>query len=211
MAYPAPVTRRIHPPRPRRLAALLAFGSVLLAGPAAAQGLLPVTGFASLPALSWPEAGEGRWAGSRARLSTGFEAVSSRRGGSYAGPTIGFDGQRLWQEGPFVYGIAGRFDYLAAIGGGPTPGFGGFALSRDLAGAAHVKVGALVAPDVLVYATAGAQVVREKLSFGATPSSLPFSREDIVVRPDARVGVEWAVTDRLTLGVEAGIVGPALR
>lgn len=202
------MTRSSHP-LPRRLAACLLLA--LPAGPAAAQGLVPAAGFAALPVLAWPAEEASRWTGSRARLTTGFEAVSSRRHGGYAGPTIGFEGQRLWQEGRFLYGVTGRFDYLAAIGGGPNPGFGGVAWSRDFAGSAQVQVGALVTPDVLVYAKAGAIAVRERLSFGATPGTLPFSRDDIVVRPDARVGVEWAVTDRLTLGLEAGMIGPAMR
>ncbi len=74
-----------------------------------------------------------------------------------------------------------------------------------------MKVGALLTPDVLLYTKVGASAVHEKLSFGATSSSLPFSREDIVVRPDARVGVEWAITDRLSVGIEAGVVGRDLR
>ena len=68
-----------------------------------------------------------------------------------------------------------------------------------------MKVGALVTPGVLLYAKAGATAAHQKLQFGATPFSLPFAREDVAVRPDARVGVEWAVTDRLSVSVEAGI------
>ena len=169
---------------------------------------MPFTGFASLPSFAWPQpaAGEdGRWAGSYARLSSGFEVSSSKRFGSTAGPTVGFEGGRMWQEGRLVYGVVGGFDYLAAIGGGATPGFGGRSYSRDFAGALQVKVGALVTPDVLLYAKAGAAAVHEKLQFGATPFSLPFAREDVAVRPDARVGVEWAVTDRLSVSVEAGV------
>ena len=189
-------------------------GFVLWANLAAAQGISPSTGFTSLPSFAWPQpagAEESRWAGSYARLSTGFEVASSKHFGSYAGPTVGFEGGRTWQEGQLVYGVVGGFNYLAAIGGGATPGFGGLAYSRDFAGAVQVKVGALLTPDVLLYAKAGALAAHEKLSFGATSSSLPFAREDIVVRPDARVGVEWAVTDRLSVAVEAGVVGRELR
>ena len=183
-------------------------GFVLWADLAAAQSISPFMGFASLPSFAWPQpagAEESRWAGSYARLSTGFEVVSSKRFGSYAGPTVGFEGGRMWQEGRLVYGVVGGFDYLAAIGGGATPGFGGLSYSRDFAGALQVKVGALVTPDVLLYAKAGATAARERLQFGATPFSLPFAREDVAVRPDARVGVEWAVTDRLLVSVEAGV------
>lgn len=189
-------------------------GFVLWANFAAAQGISPFTGFASLPSFAWPQpAGgeESRWAGSYARLSTGFEVASSKRFGSYAGPTVGFEGGRMWQEGQLVYGVVGGFNYLAAIGAGATPGFGGLAYSRDFAGTVQMKVGAHLTPDVLLYAKAGAVAAHEKLSFGATASSLPFTREDIVVRPDARVGVEWAVTDRLSVAIEAGAVGRDLR
>ena len=179
-------------------------GCLLRVDPAAAQG---VAGAGSLPSFAWPDpsGGENRWAGSYARLSTGFEVGSSKRFGSYAGPTLGFEGGRMWQEGRFVYGIVGGFDYLAA--GGPAPGFGGLGYSRDFAGALQVKVGALLTPDVLVYAKAGAVAVHERWRFGPSTTALPFSRDDVAVRPDARVGVEWAVTDRVTLSVEAGVGG----
>jgi hypothetical protein len=185
---------------------------VLSAASASAQ-VAPLTGPASLPTfarLAPFDGGESRWAGSFARMSTGFEVSSSKRFGSYAGPTVGFEGGRMWQDGDLVYGIVGGFDYLAAIGGGAMPRLGGVSYTRDFAGALQVKVGTLLTPDVLVYSKLGAVAVHEKLRFGATPSSLPFSRDDIAVRPDARVGVEWAVTDRLTLGIEAGVTGPGL-
>ena len=197
----------------RRVAASFILGSVLAASTCAAQALERLNGFASLPTFAWLEPAESagsRWAGSYARMSTGFEVSSSKRFGSYAGPTIGFEGGRMWQDGNLVYGVLGGFDYLAAIGGGAMPRFGRVAYTRDFAGGVHVKVGTLVTPDVLLYAKAGALAVHEKLRFGATPSSAPFSREDIVVRPDARVGVEWAVTERLTLGLEASVTGPGL-
>lgn len=201
---------------PRHLsyaAACLSLGGLLGAEPAAAQSLAAFTAFTALPSFAWPKAEgeESRWAGSYARLSTGFEVMSSKRFGGYAGPTVGFEGGRMWQEGQLVYGIGGKFDYLAAIGGGPTPGFGGLAYSRDFSGALQVKVGALVTPDVLLYARAGASAVNERLSFGATPFSLPFDRQDIALRPNAAVGVEWAVTDKVTIAVEAGVVGRGLR
>lgn len=198
-----------------RLAAALALGTSCLPAPLAfGQAAVPALGPASLPAFARPSPAEGeasRWTGSYARMSTGFEVVSSRQFGSYAGPTIGFEGGRMWQDGDLVYGVAGGFDYLAVTSGGGTPGFGRLAFSRDFAGALQVKVGTLVAPDVLVYAKAGALAAHETLRFGATAFSSPFSRDSIAVRPDARVGVEWAVTDRVSVAVEAGVVGPAIR
>ena len=198
--------------RPISRCAGLALGLCLLqTSPAAAQAFLwPAIGFAPLPALAWPrsdEDGAGRWTGTYARLTTGYAAASSRRFGSYAGPTLGFEGGRLWQEGPILFGIGGGFDYLAGLDGTLTPAYGRLAYARDFAGALEVKVGTLVAPDVLVYAKGGAVALRETLRVGPTRATLPFARQDIAVRPVAGVGVEWAVTDRLSLGVEAGVVG----
>ena len=90
--------------RPFRRAASLGLGIGLLqAAPAAAQALLwPAIGCAPLPSFAWPQPVEdaaGRWTGSYARLSTGFAVSTSRHFGSYAGPTIGFEGGRMWQDG----------------------------------------------------------------------------------------------------------------
>jgi outer membrane immunogenic protein len=191
-------------PPGRLLACLVLAAGPLAAGPAAAQ----VAGFAGLPSFAWPHAadeGGSRWDGAFARLSTGFEVGSSKRFGSYAGPTFGFEGGRMWQEGRFVYGVVGGFDYLAA--GGRSPGFGGLGYSRDFAGALQVKVGALLTPDVLVYAKAGAVAVHETWRFGPSAAGLGFDRDAVAVRPDARVGVEWRVNDRVTLSVEGGVGG----
>lgn len=183
-------------------------------GRASAQAVPFFGGFASLPSFAWPRAAEDgltRWNGSYASISTGYEAVSSKRFAGYSGPTIGFEGGRLWQEGRFVYGISGGFDALIPAGGQANPGFGRLAYSRDIAGAVHAQVGALLTPEVLLYGKVGAWAVHETVRAGPTALSAPFSRDDIAVRPDARVGVEWALTDRLTLGVEAGVAGNRLR
>ncbi|MGE7413327.1 outer membrane protein [Methylobacterium tarhaniae] len=231
LGYPGGMTGRADSRSLRRLAACLVLGlCALRPDPGVAQGLV---GFGFLPVFAWPDIGpdiwpdiwpdtwpkgseEGpgvgrRWSGSYARLSTGFEAVSSRHFGSYAGPTIGFEGGRMWQEGRFVYGITGGFDYLAATSGGLMPGFGGLTYTRDFAGAVQVKVGALLTPDVLLYGRVGAAAVHGTVRAGATPVSAPFSRDDIAVLPNAHVGVEWAITDRLSVAVEAGVVGGGLR
>ena len=197
----------------RRIAACLV-GGALWAGPAAAQGFLPFVGFSPLPTFAWPRPdgdAESRWTGSYAALSTGFAVSTSKRLGSYAGPTLGFEGGRIWQEGPLLWGIVGGFDALAPVGGNLTPGFGRLAYTRDLAGALHLQVGTLVTPDVLVYAKAGGWAVHETLRVGPSPAAQAFSRTDLAVRPDARVGVEWAVTDRLSVAVEAGVVGGGIR
>ncbi|MCJ2034949.1 outer membrane protein [Methylobacterium sp. J-068] len=198
--------------------ALLLGGSAVRADAALAQGVPSLMGFGALPSFAWPDSwprstGEeaSRWTGSYARMSTGFEVASSRRFGGYAGPTFGVEGGRIWQEGRFLYGVVGGFDYLAVNGGGPMPGFGGFTYTRDFAGALQLQVGTLLTPDVLLYAKAGGSAVHETLRLGATSVAQPFTRSDIAIRPDARVGVEWAVTDRLSLAVEAGVVGRGLR
>lgn len=198
----------------RLAAALLLGGCILPAGPATAQALLPSVGFAPLPSFAWPQPADddaSRWTGSYARLSTGFAVVASRHSGSYAGPTVGFEGGRMWQEGRILYGISGGLDYLAGLDGGLTPGFGRATYASDFAGALQVKVGTLLTPDVLLYAKTGAVAVHEMVRAGPTPVSPPFTRQDIAVRPVAGVGVEWAVTDRLSLAVEAGVVGNGLR
>ena len=91
------MTSFLHPRPLRRLAACLTLSaSVLWADRAAAQGS-PLTGFTSLPSFAWPQpAGteESRWASSYARMSTDFEVSSSKHFGSYAGPTVGFEGGR---------------------------------------------------------------------------------------------------------------------
>ncbi|WP_233382162.1 outer membrane protein [Methylobacterium sp. C25] len=204
-----------HPRRVTCWAACLAAGFCAgWANPAAAQGYSPYIGFGALPSFAWPQpvaVDDSRWAGSYAAMSAGYQVSSSKHFGSYSGPTVGFEGGRMWQEGRFVYGIVGGFDYLSAVGGSLNPGFGRLAYSRDFAGALQMKFGALVTPDVLVYTKVGALAVHEQWRVGATSVSQPFTRDDIAIRPDARVGVEWAVTDRLSLAVEAGVTGSGIR
>jgi len=206
------MTRRAASRPLRRRAAGLGLGIGLLqASPAAAQALLwPAIGFAPLPSFAWPQPAEdadGRWTGSYARLSTGYAVTTTRHSGSYAGPTLGFEGGRMWQEGSILYGLSGGFDYLAGLDGNLTPAYGRRSYARDFAGTLEVKVGTLLTPDVLLYAKGGGVALRETLRVGPTPSTLPFTRQDIAVRPVAGVGVAWAVTDRLSLAVEAGVVG----
>lgn len=197
-----------------RLIGYCAAGLLLGAGPAAAQYVPFSAGFTGLPSFAWPRSPDeeaSRWNGSFATLSTGFEAVSSRHFGGYSGPTIGFAGGRLWQDGRMVYGIVGGIDALIPAGGSLDPGFGRFAYSRDLAGLVQAQIGTLITPNVLVYGKVGASAVHETLRAGPTALTPAFSRDDLAVRPDARVGVEWALTDRLSVAVEAGVVGNRLR
>lgn len=199
----------------RRLAAGLILGSGLVgATPALAQSVLPFAGFAPLPTFAWSTPsvdGVSRWSGSYASLSTGYAFSSSKHFGSYGGPTIGFEGGRMWQEGRFIYGIVGGADLLIPGTGGLTPGVGGFGYARDFAGAFQVQVGTLLTDNVLLYGKAGAWAVHERLRFGGNAAAPLYTREDIAVLPDARVGVEWAITNRLSVAVEAGVVGNRFR
>lgn len=174
-----------------------------------------MTGFATVPSFAWSEPtvapGGVKWDGSYARISTGFQVSSSKRSGTNAGPTIGLEAGKMWREGNFVYGIAGAVDYMPQTGRYGTPGFNGVAYTRDFAGAFQLKAGVLVTPEVLVYSKVGVTAVNESLRFGASSFSGPFSRSEIAVRPEARAGVEWAVTDKLTLGLEVGVVGAPIR
>lgn len=189
----------------------LAFGATQ----AQAQALLPFTGFASVPSFAWSQPtldpGGIKWEGSYARISSGFQVTSSRHFGTSAGPTVGLEGGKMWRDGNFVYGVVGALEYAPSFGGYGTPGFGQTTYTRDLAGAFQIKAGVLATPDVLLYTKVGAVAASETWRNGATPFSTPFSRSDIAVRPEARAGVEWAVTDKLTLGLEVGVVGPAMR
>ncbi len=196
------------------LSAVIA-GALLLPGAARAQSWLPFDGFAPLPSFAWAQPtlapGGVRWEGSYARISTGFNVTSSKRFGSSAGPTFGLEAGVMKREGNFVYGIVGALDYMPSFGGSNTPGFGQASFTRDFAGAFQIKTGVLVTPDVLVYTKVGMAAANETYRWGATPWSAPFSRSDIAVRPEARAGVEWAVTNNLTLGLEVGVVGQSIR
>jgi opacity protein-like surface antigen len=190
--------------------------ALLLGGTMAqAQAFLPMTGFATVPSFAWSEPtlapGGVKWDGSYARISTGFQVSTSKHSGTRAGPTIGLEAGKMWRDGNVIYGVVGAVDYMPAIGGYATPGFNSVAYSRDFAGAFQIKTGVLVTPEVLLYTKVGATAVNESWRFGANSFSGPFSRSEIAVRPEARAGVEWAVTNQLTLGLEVGIVGAPIR
>jgi opacity protein-like surface antigen len=200
----------------RPLFALAALAASTFVAPAAqAQAFLPFIGFDALPSFAWSEPtlapGGVKWEGSYARISTGFQVTSSRRFGTSAGPTIGLEAGKMWRDGNFIYGVVGAVEYAPALGGYANPGFGQASYTRDIAGAFQIKAGVLANPDVLLYTKLGMSAANDTFRFGATPFSPPFSSSDIAVRPDARAGIEWAVTDKLTLGLEVGVVGPAIR
>jgi len=182
------------------------------AGPARAQTFMPDLGFASLPSFAWdgPTLSP-KWEGSYARISSGFQVTSGKHMRTVAGPTFGLEAGTMRREGNFVYGIVGALDYAPAIGGYGVPSFGSAAYTRDLAGAFQIKTGVLVTPDVLVYTKVGMSAANETWRYGATSFSAPFTQSDIAVRPEARAGVEWAVTNKLTLGLEVGVVGQRIR
>ena len=185
------------------------------AGGAQAQIALPYSSFGGLPSFAWSQPtlapGGVKWDGSYARISTGFQVTSSKRLGTSAGPTFGLEAGTMKREGNFIYGVVGALEYMPAVGGYGTPGFNSVALTRDFAGAFQIKTGVLLTDNLLLYTKVGAAAANETLRYGATPFSSPFSRSDIAVRPEARAGVEWAVTNNLTLGLEVGVVGQAIR
>jgi outer membrane immunogenic protein len=187
----------------------------LSAASAQAQVFLPFSTFDALPSFAWSEPtlapGGVKWEGNYARISSGFQVTSSKRLGTTAGPTFGLEAGTMRREGNFVYGIVGALQYMPAIGGYGTPSFGNVAYTRDFAGAFQIKAGVLATPDVLLYTKVGMSAANETLRFGASPWSAPFSRSDIALRPEAYVGAEWAVTNNLTLGLEVGVVGQAIR
>ncbi len=196
---------------PVAFALAFAFGATAT-GAAQAQTFLPMTGFATLPSFAWDQPSlSPKWEGSYARISSGFQVTSGKHIRTSAGPTIGLEAGTMRQEGNFVYGIVGAIDYAPAIGGYGTPSFGNVAYTRDVAGAFQLKAGVLATPDVLIYGKVGMSAANETWRYGATPFSSPFSRSEIAVRPEARAGVEWQVTDKLKVGLEVGLVGQQLR
>ncbi len=188
---------------------------VLTASGARAQAFLPLGGFSDLPSFAWtaPTLAPGgvTWEGSYARISTGFQVTSSKHFGTFAGPTIGLEAGTMWRQGDVVFGIAGAIDYVRPLGGYDTPGFGSTVFTRDVAGAFQLKAGYLAAENVLIYTKVGMVAANETWRYGATPFSTPFKQSDIAVRPEARAGIEWAVTNNLTLGLEVGVVGQPIR
>lgn len=192
------------------LAVLLATGA-----PARAQAFLPLSGFGILPSFAWSQPtlspGGVKWEGSYARISSGFQVTSSKHFGTSAGPVIGLEAGRMWRDGDFVYGIAGVLDFAPSFGGYNNPGFNQASYTRDIAGAFQLKAGVFATPDVLLYTSVGMSAANETFRYGATSFSTPFSRSDIAVRPEARAGVAWAVTNNVTLGLEVGVIGPEMR
>lgn len=157
------------------------------------------------------ETGAPVWDGSFARVSSGFQVSSSKHFGTSAGPTYGLEGGRTWREGEVVFGLVGGLEGFSPIGGYGSPGFGRATYTRDVAGGFRLQAGVLAADDVLVYSKLGVALVHEALRFGPSPVSLGFTRENIALRPDARVGAEWAITDNVTVGLELGVTGQAVR
>ena len=192
------------------LAALMATGA-----PARAQAFLPLSGFGILPSFAWSQPtlspGGVKWEGSYARISSGFQVTSSKHFGTSAGPVIGLEAGKMWRDGDFIYGIAGVLDFAPSFGGYANPGFNQASYTRDISGAFQVKAGVFATPDVLLYTSVGMSAANETFRYGATPFSTPFSRSDIAVRPEARAGVAWAVTNNVTLGLEVGVIGPEMR
>ena len=177
------------------------FGAPALAADAAtAAPVLPL--FGTTPWGYWSRPGADRWDGNYLRMSSGVSVTSFRKGPTIAGPTIGLETGRLWRSGQWVYGLGVEADYMPGATrfsrGGAFPFH-----SRDFAGITDAKAGYLVRPDLLVYGSVGAMAVSETLRLAGGRSDSRFT-----VRPFARAGAHWAVTDNLSLTVEVGVQQP---
>lgn len=183
---------------------------LLVLAPAQAQGI-GASGFGSLPFFSGPAFNASplspKWEGSYGRISTGFQTTRFGRGATVSGPTVGLEAGKMWRDGNLVWGVAGAANYEPMRGNFAFGSFGGQEFGRDFSGAARLKAGVLATDTLLFYSSIGVSAGRETWRSGPTWGGTPFSRSDIVVRPEARAGVEWAVTPNLTLGVEVGVVG----
>ncbi len=198
-------------PRRHAMTGPLLLAAFLLCGPAVqAQGLAP-SDFGSLPFFSGPAFNTSplspKWEGSYGRISTGFQTTRFGRGATVSGPTVGLEAGKMWREGNLVWGVAGAANYEPARGNFNFGPFGGQEFGRDFSGAARLKAGVLATDTLLFYSSVGVSAGRETWRSGPAWGGMPFSRSDIIVRPEARAGVEWAVTPNLTLGVEVGVVG----
>ncbi|WP_342361571.1 outer membrane protein [Terrarubrum flagellatum] len=180
----------------------------LTAASLAALGAAPAAaGSASAPWSDWSPFGisQPKWDGQYLAISSGLEIVSHTRGRTYGGPTIGVEGGKMWREGDFVYGVVGSLNYMKpfALSGSTSP-YGEY--SRDFAGAAKVKFGYLVQPNVLLYSTVGAIAQNE---YWRMPASLGGrTDQNFAVRPQVGAGFEWAINDTTRIFGEITATAP---
>ncbi|MGL4812897.1 MAG: outer membrane protein [Beijerinckiaceae bacterium] len=172
---------------------------------AAAQDMLTAKP-ASLPFFAWGEpAAPIRWDGNYLRMSSGFSVTSFRKGPTIAGPTIGLDAGRMWQEGQWVYGVSAQLDYMPVMT--RITNTAAFPIyTRDFSGTVRAKFGYLVQPNLLLYTSIGATVFNETLRMPANLGGATDTR--FAVRPDLRAGATWAVNNNLHLTVEVGVQPP---
>ncbi len=199
------------PPRHLAISRPLLLAAFLFCGPAVqAQSFAP-SSFGSLPFFSGPAFNTSplspKWEGSYGRISTGFQTTRFGRGATMSGPTVGLEAGKMWREGNLVWGVAGAANYEPARGNFAFGSLAGQEFGRDFSGAARLKAGVLATDTLLFYSSVGVSAGREAWRSGPAWGGTPFSRSDIAVRPEARAGVEWAVTPNLTLGLEVGVVG----
>lgn len=152
----------------------------------------------------WSKPDDDRWNGNYLRLSSGFSATSVRKGPTIAGPTIGLEAGKFWRDGSWVYGAVANFEAMPTMARMSSAAFP--ILTENFNGGAHLKSGYLVQPNVLVYGRVGVTAYNETWRL---PTSLGGGKDSrLVIRPDMRVGAQWAVTDNLSVTVEVGIQPP---
>lgn len=161
--------------------------------------------FGVSPWGDWSRGGPMQWDGSYLRMTSGFSAMSMRKGPSVAGPTIGLDTGKFWREGRWVYGVSAEADYMPMSvsrfsGTGNMP-----LLTRDFAGHARIKSGYLVRPDLLVYGSVGMTGMNYTLR---GPGVAGGKDSEFILRPDMRAGAVWAVNENTSITVEVGVRPP---
>jgi opacity protein-like surface antigen len=181
---------------------LLALIALAAAAPAAAES-------AAGPWSTWgswaPFGTTPKWDGQHLRLSTGFEVTSFGHGHTYAGPTIGLEAGKMWREGDLVYGVSGAVSYMRPFVS-ETNNSSFTEVTRDFAGAARFRLGYLVQPNFLLYATVGASALNETWRYPQFVGGGDDHR--LSLRPEAGGGFEWAINDRTRIFGEITVRAP---
>ena len=188
---------------------LATVSSLALAGVASAADL-PTKAPAMAPAVAVPY----NWTGFYVGINGGavwhrasFDANDAASGVSSgtATPTGGtFGGQAgyNWQPGNFVYGIEADWNWVDASGSGPATNWTGGVFNTKLSWLATVRgrVGVLIAPPTLVYATGGYAAGRVE---NDTNVFLGYSDHSTRSGWTAGGGVEHMLTRQWTVKAEA--------
>ncbi len=151
------------------------------------------------PDFSRPSAqSDDLWAGFYAGVGVGYtigENGFNDNGTSFSDHVLGsvFAGYN-WRLGRLVYGLEGEVG-LGSLGTATMPGFGAVSTDVDWQGTLRARVGLLVTPSLLVFATAGGSYAG--LSFTDSVSASTDSQNFFGYQ--VGLGAEWKMTDRLSL------------